>query len=79
MLNDIFEQLTKLQNSKKAKEMSAYMKNKFEFLGVDSKSRKNIENNIFKEYKKQNILILILQINVLRVNIESFNIVLLII
>lgn len=48
MLNDIFEQLTKLQNSKKAKEMSAYMKNKFEFLGVDSKSRKNIENNIFK-------------------------------
>ena len=39
MLNDIFEQLTKLQN-------------KFEFLGVDSKSRKNIENNIFKEYKK---------------------------
>lgn len=52
MLNDIFEQLTKLQNSKKAKEMSAYMKNKFEFLGVDSKSRKNIENNIFKEYKK---------------------------
>ena len=52
MLNDIFEQLTKLQNSKKAKEMSAYMKNKFEFLGVDSKSRKIVENNIFKEYKK---------------------------
>ena len=52
MLNDIFEQLTKLQNSKKAKEMSPYMKNKFEFLGVDSKSRKIVENNIFKEYKK---------------------------
>ncbi|MBW5396869.1 DNA alkylation repair protein [Brachyspira pilosicoli] len=52
MLNDIFEQLTKLQNNQKSKEMSAYMKNKFEFLGVDSKSRKNIENNIFREYKK---------------------------
>ena len=52
MLNDIFEQLTKLQNSKKAKEMSAYMKNKFEFLGVDSKSRKIVENNLFKEYRK---------------------------
>lgn len=47
-INHIFSEFEKLKNDKKAKEMSAYMKNKFEFLGIQAKPRKEIQNKIFK-------------------------------
>ena len=52
-LNDIFSEFEKLKDDKKATEMSAYMKNKFEFLGISAKPRKEIENKIFKSISKE--------------------------
>ena len=46
-LNDIFAEFKKLKNDKKAIEMSAYMKNRFAFLGISASQRKEIENKIF--------------------------------
>lgn len=54
-LNDIFAEFKKLKNDKKAIEMSAYMKNKFAFLGISASPRKEIENKIFKSVAKENI------------------------
>lgn len=54
-LNDIFTEFEKLKNDKKAIEMSAYMKNKFAFLGISASPRKEIENKIFKLVSKENI------------------------
>lgn len=58
-INHIFSEFEKLKNDKKAKEMSAYMKNKFEFLGIQAKPRKEIQNKIFKSvslvYGEENI------------------------
>lgn len=51
-LNDIFAEFKKLKNDKKAIEMSAYMKNKFAFLGISASPRKEIENKIFKSVSK---------------------------
>lgn len=52
-LNHIFSEFEKLKNDKKAKEMSAYMKNQFEFLGIPSKPRNEIQNKIFKSVSKE--------------------------
>ena len=54
-LNYIFVEFKKLKNDKKAIEMSAYMKNKFAFLGISASPRKQIENKIFKSVAKENI------------------------
>ena len=55
ILNDIFVEFEKLKNEKKAIEMSAYMKNQFEFLGIQANPRKEIENKIFKSVFKEDL------------------------
>lgn len=52
-LNDLFTEFEKLKNDKKAAEMSAYMKNQFEFLGIHAKPRREIQNKIFESVSKE--------------------------
>ncbi len=52
-LNDLFTEFEKLKDDKKAYEMSAYMKNQFEFLGIPAKPRREIQNKIFESVSKE--------------------------
>lgn len=46
---DIFERMKNESNPEKAEQMSAYMRNQFAFLGIQSPIRKRISNEYFKK------------------------------
>lgn len=52
---DIFEEFKKESDSYKAKQMSAYMQNKFLFLGIQAPKRKELSANFFKTIKETEI------------------------
>lgn len=51
--DDIYSEMLKISNPVKALEMSAYMRNKFTFLGVSAPERKNIQKEFFKIAKNE--------------------------
>lgn len=53
--NDIYTKILKVSDKQKAVEMSAYMRNKFSFLGVPAPERKNIQKQFFKNVKNEPI------------------------
>jgi 3-methyladenine DNA glycosylase AlkD len=52
---DIFEEFKKEANSANAKQMSAYMQNKFSFLGIQAPKRKELSTNFFKTINETKI------------------------
>lgn len=50
-LNKLVTQLETLQNPEKAEKMSAYMRNQFAFLGVQTPGRRGVTNTLFKEWE----------------------------
>jgi len=50
--SELFDELKKAGNPVISVQMAAYMKNKFEFLGIPSSERKKISNKYLKEMKK---------------------------
>jgi 3-methyladenine DNA glycosylase AlkD len=49
-LQPLIESFRSSENEKKARQMHAYMKNLFPFLGLDAKTRTTLQNHFFKEY-----------------------------
>ena len=53
---NIFDVFYASKNEQKALEMSAYMKNKFPFIGIQKPVRAALSKDFFKEAKKRNVL-----------------------
>ena len=54
--NNLFKEMIKHKNEKEAEKMSAYMLNKFKYIGIKTPERRKIFKNFFKEYKKGEII-----------------------
>ena len=54
--DNLFEEMMKHKNEKEAEKMSAYMLNKFKYIGIKTPERRKIFKNFFKEYKKEEII-----------------------
>ena len=54
--DNLFEKIMKHKNEKEAEKMSAYMLNKFKYIGIKTPERRKIFKNFFKEYKKEEII-----------------------
>lgn len=54
--DNLFEKIMKHKNEKEAEKMSAYMLNKFKYIGIKTPERRKIFKNFFKEYKKGEII-----------------------
>ena len=54
--DNLFEEMIKHKNEKEAEKMSAYMLNKFKYIGIKTPERRKIFKNFFKEYKKEEII-----------------------
>jgi len=50
--DNLFEEMMKHKNEKEAEKMSAYMLNKFKYIGIKTPERRKKFRDFFKEYKK---------------------------
>lgn len=57
---DIFKVLYENEDKEKAFNMAKYMKNQFDFLGINKPELKKLKENTLKKSKTKNILIMIL-------------------
>jgi 3-methyladenine DNA glycosylase AlkD len=53
--DNLFKELESNKNKEQSRKMSAYMQNKFTFLGISKPLLRNIEKPYFKEVKKQDL------------------------
>ena len=49
--NKLYEEMIQHKNEEQARQMSKYMLNKFEYIGIKTPERREIFKNFFKEYK----------------------------
>lgn len=49
--NKLYEEMIQHKNEEQARQMSKYMLNKFEYIGIKTPERRKIFKNFFKEYK----------------------------
>ena len=49
--NKLYEEMIRYKNEEQARQMSEYMLNKFEYIGIKTPERRKIFKNFFKEYK----------------------------
>lgn len=56
MYSELKQNFTEIADPKKAKQMSAYMRDQFEFYGIQSVPRKDAEKEIIKQAKKQKMI-----------------------
>ena len=54
--DNLFEEMIRHKNEKEAEKMSAYMLNKFKYIGIKTPERRKIFKNFFKEYNKEKII-----------------------
>ena len=51
--NKLYEEMIQHKNEEQARQMSKYMLNKFEYIGIKTLERRKIFKNFFKEYKNE--------------------------
>ena len=51
--NKLYEEMIRNKNEEQARQMSKYMLNKFEYIGIKTPERRKIFKNFFKEYKNE--------------------------
>ena len=51
--NKLYEEMIQHKNEEQARQMSKYMLNKFEYIGIKTPERRKIFKNFFKEYKNE--------------------------
>ena len=51
--NKLYEEMIEHKNEEQARQMSKYMLNKFEYIGIKTSERRKIFKNFFKEYKNE--------------------------
>ena len=51
--NKLYEEMIRHKNEEQARQMSKYMLNKFEYIGIKTPGRRKIFKNFFKEYKNE--------------------------
>ena len=51
--NKLYEEMIQHKNKEQARQMSKYMLNKFEYIGIKTPERREIFKNFFKEYKNE--------------------------
>ena len=51
--NKLYEEMIRHKNEEQAQQMSKYMLNKFEYIGIKTPERREIFKNFFKEYKNE--------------------------
>ena len=51
--NKLYEEMIRYKNEEQARQMSKYMLNKFEYIGIKMPERREIFKNFFKEYKNE--------------------------
>ena len=51
--NKLYEEMIQHKNKEQARQMSKYMLNKFEYIGIKTPERRKIFKNFFKEYKNE--------------------------
>ena len=51
--NKLYEEMIQYKNEEQARQMSKYMLNKFEYIGIKTPERRKIFKNFFKEYKNE--------------------------
>ena len=51
--NKLYEEMIQHKNEEQARQMSKYMLNKFEYIGIKTPERRKIYKNFFKEYKNE--------------------------
>ena len=51
--NKLYEEMIQHKNEEQARQMSKYMLNKFEYIGIKTPGRRKIFKNFFKEYKNE--------------------------
>ena len=51
--NKLYEEMIRYKNEEQARQMSKYMLNKFEYIGIKTPGRRKIFKNFFKEYKNE--------------------------
>ena len=51
--NKLYEEMIRNKNEEQARQMSKYMLNKFEYIGIKTPERREIFKNFFKEYKNE--------------------------
>ena len=51
--NKLYEEMIEHKNEEQARQMSKYMLNKFEYIGIKTPERRKIFKNFFKEYKNE--------------------------
>ena len=51
--NKLYEETIRHKNEEQARQMSKYMLNKFEYIGIKTPERRKIFKNFFKEYKNE--------------------------
>ena len=51
--NKLYEEMIRHKNEEQARQMSKYMLNKFEYIGIKTPERRKIFKNFFKEYKNE--------------------------
>lgn len=51
--NKLYEEMIRYKNEEQARQMSKYMLNKFEYIGIKTPERRKIFKNFFKEYKNE--------------------------
>ena len=51
--NKLYEEMIQHKNEEQARQMSKYMLNKFEYIGIKTPERREIFKNFFKEYKNE--------------------------
>ena len=51
--NKLYEEMIQHKNEEQARQMSEYMLNKFEYIGIKTPERRKIFKNFFKEYKNE--------------------------
>ena len=51
--NKLYEEMIQHKNEEQARQMSKYMLNKFEYIGIETPERRKIFKNFFKEYKNE--------------------------
>lgn len=51
--NKLYEEMIQHKNEEQARQMSKYMLNKFEYIGIKTPERRKIFKNFFKEYKNK--------------------------
>ena len=51
--NKLYEEMIRHKNEEQARQMSKYMLNKFEYIGIKTPERRKIFKNFFREYKNE--------------------------